>query len=155
MAAKSKVTLDANDEIVVIDEEQPHNWQTDFKLKTALLQRDVYAFETELRILEKSAPGVDTVLERVFQVLRTLGMTVDSNIETEHNLKAAIRAGWILAPLCEVAEISPNGRLTARKQTRYLFDDQNVDEMHPGKVRWYGREIIAAYNKAVEIPDPN
>lgn len=129
------------------------NWQEAFAIKADLVQGDIYKFESELRLLEKSTPGVDTVLDRVSQILRSMGMTVESNIETEHNLKAAIRAGWIENPTCEIAEISANG--SGKKSTRYLFAGTNVDEMHPGKVRWYGRQIIQAYNAAVEIPDPN
>jgi hypothetical protein len=38
------------------------NWQTAFRLKADLRQKDIYAFETELRLLEKSAPAVNTVV---------------------------------------------------------------------------------------------
>lgn len=132
--------------------EPTHNWQTAFKLKAPLVQRDVYTFETQLRQFEKTAPSVDTLLERVFKILSQMGYTTLQNIEAEHHLKAAIKAGWVTAPACEVAEVTGNG---GRKSVRYLVDGVNVDEMHPGKVRWYGARVSAAYHQAVEVPDPN
>lgn len=128
------------------------NWQTAFALKTPLVQKDVYTFETHLRQFEKTAPSVDTLLERVFKILSQMGYTTLQNIEAEHHLKAAIRAGWVTGPACEVAEVTGNG---GRKSTRYLVAGENLDEMHPGKVRWYGAQVSAAYHRAVEIPDPN
>lgn len=127
-------------------------WQAAFQLKTPLVQKDVYAFETQLRLFEKTAPSVDTLLERVFKILSQMGYTTMQNIEAEHHLKAAIRAGWVESPACEVAEVTGNG---GRKSIRYLIEGVNVDELHPGKVRWYGARVSAAYHTAVEIPDPN
>lgn len=149
----------AKDKTLVIEgtvtpvEESAQNWQEVFALKADLRQKDLYAFETELRLLEKGAPSINTVVSQSLQVMRTIGMTVDTSIESEHHLKAAIKAGWIESPLCEIATVSPNG--TGKQTTRYFFAGQNVDEMHPGKVRWYGRQVNVAYQKAVEIPDPN
>lgn len=127
------------------------NWQTDFKLRANLVQRDIYAFENELRLQEKTSVSLDTVLERTFAILRALSMSAESNIETQHNLISAIKAGWIENPVCEVAEVMTGNR----KTMRYFFGGMNVEEMHPGKVRWYGKEIAKAYNAAVAIPDPN
>lgn len=139
--------------------DQSDNWQTAFVLKTDLRQKDVYTFESELRLLEKAAPTLQTVVSQSLQVMRSIGMTVDSSIESEHHLKAAIKAGWIANPVCEIAVMSPNGTAawnTAGKQsTRYFFAGENVDEMQPGKVRWYGRQIQLTFQAAVEIPDPN
>lgn len=131
------------------------NWQTAFRLKADLRQKDIYAFETELRLLEKSAPAVNTVVAQSLQVMRTIGMTVDASIESEHHLKAAIKAGLIEAPTWEVATVHANGATGGKQTTRYFLAGENVDEMHPGKVRWYGKRINLAYQKAVEIPDPN
>lgn len=133
--------------------ESVDNWQTAFVLKTDLRQKDVYTFESELRLLEKAAPTLQTVVSQSLQVMRSIGMTVDSSIESEHHLKAAIKAGWISNPVCEIAVMSPNG--TGKQTTRYFFAGENVDEMQPGKVRWYGRQIQLAFQTAVEIPDPN
>lgn len=149
----SKAVLDIPDTVAPPDEGE--NWQANFAIKARLLQKDIYAFESELRLLEKASPSVNTVVSQSMQVMRSIGLTVDNSIEAEHHLKAAIRAAWIESPVCELAEVSPNGATAARKQTRYFFDGQNVDEMHPGMVRWYGRQINVAYARAVEIPDPN
>lgn len=126
------------------------NWQTAFALKTDLRQRDMYAFEEALRLLEQGKPTVDTLIARTFQILRNLGMTVNSSIEADHHLKAAIKAGWLVSPEAETAEIS--GR---RARLVYLLGGEDVDDLHPGKVIWYGARIIEAYNKAKEPPDPN
>lgn len=130
-----------------------NNWQTAFVLKSDLRQKDVYSFESELRRLEQTAPNLETVLSKAFQIMRALGMNINSNIETEQQLKAAIKADWIETPQCEIATISPNG--TGKARTVYLFGSENVDEMHPGRVRWYGQRVNEHYNHATEIPDPN
>lgn len=134
-------------------DDQPDNWQTAFRLIRLEHQKHIYAFESELRLLDKNAPTLQTVVSQSLQVMRSIGMTVDSSIESEHHLKAAIKAGWIKNPICEIATVSPNG--TGKQTTRYFFAGENVDEMHPGKVRWYGRQIQLAHDAAVEIPDPN
>lgn len=140
----------------VVETTQPpavKSWKEAFHLKADLRQKDVYAFEGALREQETKAPTLENVISRAFQVLRAVGMTIEANIESEHHLKAAIRAGWIESPLCEVAEVSLNG--TGRKTVRFFVDGVNVDELHPGQVRWYGKQVQTAYNRAVEDPDPN
>lgn len=145
----SKTLVISDTEVV----EQVTNWQTAFALKPDLRQKDIYTFESELRLLEQGKPTLEAVLSKAFQIMRSLGMNINSNIETEHQLKAAIKADWVTSPQCEIATISPNG--TGRARTVYLFAGENVDEMHPGKVRWYGQRINEHYSAAVQPPDPN
>lgn len=128
------------------------DWQKDFKLKQDLRQREVYAFENELRQQERLAPTLENIITRTFQVLQGLGMTVGANIESEQYLKAALKAGWIETPACEVARITGADK---RERTVFLLGGVDIDEMHPGKVRWYGRQISALYNLAVAPPDQN
>lgn len=129
------------------------SWQKDFTLKTNLLQRDLVLYETELRRQEKVEVKSETVLDRVFQVLRGIGMTVNANTEAGQQLKAAIKAEWIITPACKIETVTDEK--TKVTETRFVFDGLNVDDMHPGKVRWYGAQVVNAYNEAVKIPDPN
>lgn len=129
------------------------NWQADFTLKSNLVQRDIEFYEIELRKHEKDAVKVDTILDRVFQVVRAIGMTVNANVEAAQQLKAAIKAGWVLAPSCRVETVL--NEMTKTGETRYFMDGVQVEDLHAGKVRWYGAKINKAYNEAVAIPDPN
>lgn len=132
--------------------EPTHNWQTAFKLKPIEKQAQVYAFESELRAQEKRAPALDDLLTRTFQVLRGVGMTIHSSIEAEHHLRAAIKAGWLESPRAEIARITGADNL---ERVAYLLDGVEVGDLKPGKVRWYGERIQAAYNAATATPDPN
>ena len=125
------------------------NWQTDFKVKPGLVQKDVYVYETALRVFEKEAPSVDTIISRVSQVLRASGFTLMSSIEAEHYLKSAVKAGWIESPECEIVTVEGKG------EKRYMVDGVNVDDLHAGKVKWYGVQINRAHQEATEYPDPN
>jgi hypothetical protein len=127
------------------------NWQTEFIIKPIEKQGQVYAYETELRTLDKETVTAGGIIQQAFQILREMGFSTTSNIETGNQLKAAIKAGWIESPACDV-EIVQNGR---GRETRYLFAGASVEELHPGRVRWYGSQIDAAFSRAVEIPDPN
>lgn len=129
------------------------SWQADFQLKSQLVQRDIVNYETELRRQEKDSVKTDTVLDRVFQVLRAMGMTVNANIEAGQQLKAALRAEWVVSPVGRIETVIDEK--TKASETRYLLNGVNVDELHPGKVRWYGAQVTAAYNDALRIPDPN
>lgn len=128
-------------------------WQADFTLKANLVQRDIVLYETELRRQEKGEVKAETVLDRVFQVLRGIGMTVNANTEAGQQLKAAIKAEWIMSPVCKIETVTDEK--TKASETRFVLDGVNVDDLHPGKVRWYGARVVEAYNDAVRIPDPN
>lgn len=127
------------------------SWQKVFELHPIEKQGQVYAFENALRVLDPRPATPQTVLEIVFNTLQNMGFVVNASVEAEHNLRAAIKAGWIKTPLCEVETVQ-NGKGTKQ---RYLFEGVEVEDLHPGKVRWYGARIREAYQKAIEIPDPN
>lgn len=118
-----------------IVEEAPANgaasvspWKDEFQLRGDLKQRDVYAFEDAMHTLG--------------------GFSRDgSNILAGHALKAAIEAGWVAEPPSEVLT-------DAQGKKRHHLDGIDVDDMHPGKVRWYGLRIVAHYSQAV-APPPN
>lgn len=102
-----------------------HEWQKEFKLRDNLLQRDVYAFESALHDAG--------------------GLQFDSaSVTSAHALKAAIAAGWIESPVCE------KGMFEGKP--RWFVGSVNLDELHAGKVRWYGTAVLTAYNAAVDIP---
>jgi len=100
-----------------------HDWQKAFKLKQDLIELDV----------EK--------LEKAIAELPRLALT---NTSRASMLKAAIEAGWILEPHCEVG--------TFEDERRYFYDGQNIDEMKPGAVRWLGGQVDLAYSLATEVP---
>ncbi len=104
------------------------SWKELFKLRGDLRQRDVYAFELNVNLLG--------------------GFSRDgSNILAAHALKAAIEAGWIADQSSEVLK-------TSGGEKRYYVAGEDVDDMHPGKVRWYGLKVVAHYTEAV-TPPPN
>lgn len=106
----------------------PLSWKEQFALKSDLRQRDVYAFETAVNTLG--------------------GFSKDgSNILADHALKAAIEAGWLVGPASEVLR-------DAAGKPRYFLGGEQVDDLHPGKVRWYGLRVVAHYSAAV-APPPN
>lgn len=100
-----------------------HDWQQEFKLKKELVELDIEKLEKELIGLP----------------LRALTNTANAS-----KLKAAIAAGWVVAPACEVGEF--------KGEKRYYYAKKDIDEMHPGAVRWLGAQIDKAYNEATEIP---
>lgn len=105
------------------------SWQDQFKLRDDLRQRDVYAFEKDVN---------------------TLGgfSTEGTQILAAHALKAAISAGWLADP-------DSGDVLTDSKSVRrYHLHGEDVDDLHPGKVRWYGMRVMAHYTRAV-TPPPN
>jgi hypothetical protein len=103
--------------------EELHDWQKEFKLKGSLTQLDVENFERSL-----------------FTFPRRLLANTGAGAE----LKAAIEGGWILAPTCEVGDFEG--------EKRYFYNEKNVDEMHPGAVKWLGERVDDAYQEATEIP---
>lgn len=106
----------------------PASWKDNLKLRDELRQRDVYAFEENV-----SAIG---------------GFSKDgSNVLAGHALKGAIKSGWLDAEAAEVLT-------TADGKERFELAGEDVDDMHPGKVRWYGMRIMALYTKWV-TPPPN
>ena len=116
------------DEMTQEGEAQAPSWKEAFALRDDLRQRDVYAFEAAV-----SAQG---------------GFSKDgSSILAGHALKAAIEAGWLAAPASEVLQ-----KLDGTK--RYFVEGVDVDDLHPGKVRWYGTRIIDHYARSV-TPPPN
>lgn len=134
-----------------------HEWQKAFLLKTDLRQRDVYTFEKAIRAFESRDTGLSAnpqqlIVESVMRAFTNLSPT-GANITNEHMLKAAIEAGWIEAPEAKTGQFSANGiSVTAGKH--YFLGGEDVDDMHPGKVRWYGQQVARVYNRAVEAP-PN
>lgn len=100
-----------------------HDWQKQFKLKGTLVELDVEN------------------LERALIDMPRMALTNTSNAA---KLKSAIAAGWVLEPPCEV------GNFDGEK--RYFYDGKNIDEMHPGAVRWLGMQVDRAYSEAIEIP---
>ena len=105
------------------------SWKDEFKLRDDLVQRDIYAFESNVAELG--------------------GFSTDgSNILAAHALKAAIDAGWLADP--DSGEVLTD----SKGDKRHMLNKIDVDDMHPGKVRWYGLRIVAHYSKAV-APPPN
>ena len=104
------------------------SWKDSFKLRDDLRQRDVYAFETNVNKLG--------------------GLREDgASIRAVTALKAAIEAGWLVAPVSEVLRDSKN-------RARHFIDGEDVDDMHAGKVLFYGARVVNAYTSAISIP-PN
>ena len=100
-----------------------HDWQKQFKLKADLRELDIEN------------------LERALVDMPRLALTNTSNAS---KLKAAIAAGWVLEPACEVGDFDG--------EKRYYYAGQNIDEMKPGAVRWLGMQVDRAYAEATEIP---
>lgn len=100
-----------------------HDWQKEFKIKQDLVESDIEALEKELLAMPRMAL---------------------TNTAKASKLKAAIEAGWVEEPATEVGEFE--------KKKRYFYNGQNVDDMHPGAVRWLGDQVDTKYNEAVEIP---
>ena len=103
--------------------EELHDWQKEFKLKQDLVELDVENLEKELFTMPRFAL---------------------SNTAAASKLKAAIAAGWVESPACEAGDF--------KGEKRYFYDGKNIDEMHPGAVRWLGTQIEDAYNEATLVP---
>ena len=104
------------------------SWKDQIKLRGDLRQRDVYAFE---------------------QCVNSLGgfNQEGSSILAGHALKAAVAAGWLADPDSEVLR-------DAKGNARHFIAGEDVDDMHPGKVRYFGLRIVGHYTAAV-TPPPN
>jgi hypothetical protein len=100
-----------------------HDWQKEFKVKEGLVELDIESLEKELMLMPR------------------LALT---NTARASKLKAAIAAGWIVSPACEVGDFEG--------KKRYFYNGQNIDEMHPGAVRWLGDQIDDIYDEATQIP---
>ena len=100
-----------------------HDWQKEFKLKQDLLESDV---------------------EKLEKAMLTMPRFALTNTAKASKLKAAIEAGWVLEPATEVGDFE--------KQKRYFYKGQNIDDMHPGAVRWLGDQVDSLYNEITEIP---
>jgi hypothetical protein len=110
-----------------------YDWQKVFELKGQLVQRDVTAFEGAL----------------FKQPLATIAnLAKNNNMRHGAILKAAIEAGWIVAPVAEVGDFDKGGK----KERRWMYDGKNVDDMHPGAVRWLGAQIDSAYEQVTSVP---
>jgi len=107
-------------------------WQESFKIKEELKHGDYDAIELALFDMPNAA--------RIFK-------NADLSIVKGAWLKAAIQAGWIESPECKALVDKKNGKAA------YIFDGQDVDDMHPGKVIWLGTRIIEAHD-AVLKDDP-
>lgn len=103
--------------------ESLHDWQKEFKLKENLVELDVENIEKYL-------------IEFPRYTLKQAGAAA--------SLKAAIAAGWVVSPDCEVGEFEG--------EKRYFYNKQNIDEMHPGAVRWLGDQIDKLYRDVTAIP---
>lgn len=107
----------------------PVSWKDKFQLRGDLRQRDIYAFEQNVNTLG--------------------GFSNDgTNILAAHALKAAIEAGWLADP------DSGDVLTDSKGAQRFEMDGEDVDDMHPGKVRWYGMRVVAHYSQMV-APPPN
>jgi hypothetical protein len=100
-----------------------HKWQKEFTIKPNLLQKDFEAFE---------------------QVLYAFDTRLLGNSGSGCSLKAAISAGWIEKPDCETGVFDG--------EKRYFYAGKNVDELHPGAVRWLGIQIDNYYNNKTIVP---
>lgn len=100
-----------------------YDWQKEFKLKQDLVELDVENIERELIKFPR-------------YTLKQAGAAA--------SLKAAIEAGWVEAPECEVGEYEG--------EKRYFYDGKNIDEMHPGAVRWLGERVDELYREVTQIP---
>ena len=100
-----------------------NEWQKEFKLKKDLVELDIEN------------------LERALVDMPRLTLT---NTGMASKLKAAIAAGWVLEPPCEVGKYGDD--------KRYFYDGKNIDDMKPGAVRWLGSQIDVAYMEATEVP---
>ena len=113
-----------------------HDWQKEFKLKENLVELDIENIETHLLKLPRIA----------------LTNTMKASM-----LKGAIAAGWVEEPPSEVGEYdveieTEDGQKKTKKEKRYFYKDQNIDEMNPGAVKWFGEQVEKAYQEATEIP---
>ena len=100
-----------------------HDWQKAFKMKENLVELDVENLEKALMDMPRMAL---------------------TNTANASKLKAAIVAGWILEPHCEAG--------TFGEEKRYFYDGKNIDEMHPGAVRWLGLQVDTRYALVTEVP---
>ena len=100
-----------------------HDWQKGFKLKKNLVELDIENLEKALIEMPRIAL---------------------TNTARASKLKAAIAANWVVEPQCEV------GNFEGEK--RYFYDGKNIDDMHPGAIRWLGDQVEDAYVEATEIP---
>ena len=104
--------------------EKLHDWQKALVIKKDLVQLDVEKFIKALGD------------QSYFLLTKGAGQGAI--------LRAAIEAGWILEPPCEVGDFEG--------KKRYFYDSKNVDEVHAGAVRWLGNEIDKAYKTATDVP---
>lgn len=100
-----------------------HDWQKEFKVKSNLVELDIEKLEKELITMPRYAL---------------------TNTANASKLKAAIAAGWVESPACEVGDF--------KGEKRYYYGGKDIDEMHPGAVRWLGAQIDRIYNEVTEIP---
>ena len=110
--------------------EKLHKWQADFALKDELTQGDFEALEMALFKMPQAA---------------TLFRKADLSIVRGAYLRAAIQAGWIVAP--------KNKSMVDEKDALYIYDGQDVNDMHPAKVNWLGARIVERHD-AIMGADP-
>lgn len=103
-------------------------WQEQFKIKEELLHKDFEAIELALFDMPNAA--------RIFR-------NADLSVVRGSWLKAAIHAGWIISPECKALIDRRNN------EAAYMYDGVDVDEMHPAKVLWLGKQIIDAHDSLV------
>lgn len=103
-------------------------WQAAYKIRDALVQKDVAAFEIALHAQGAFAGA-------------------GSGLVAERALKAAIEAGWLVEPACEVLTDKAGDK-------RHFLDKVAIDEADPGKVRWYGDRVLVRYTQS-QRPPPN
>lgn len=107
-------------------------WQDEFEIKEELLQGDFERLELALFKM----PNVATVFKNA-----------DLSTVRGAYLRAAIQAGWILAPKCRV--------LTDDKESVYVYDGADVNDMHPVKVGWLGKQIIKKHDAVMDADPKN
>ena len=110
------------------------------------VERDVFGREFELKgeILQEDVEKYT----RAFMEFKPLGAGEMRGAE----LKAAIRAGWIVKPACAALEEYDLG--TGKRTVRYVFDGVEVGKLRAREVIHYARLVTARYVEETEVPDP-
>lgn len=110
--------------------EKLHEWQEKFALKEKLTQGDFEALELALFKM----PNIATAFRRV-----------ELSVVRGSYLRAAIQAGWIEEPPCK--------SMVDEKDAVYIYDGVDVDQLHPAKVSWLGKQVIDKHD-AIMGEDP-
>jgi hypothetical protein len=104
----------------------------EFQLKENLTQGDFEALEMAL-----------------FKMPNLIQMLRRADVSVAHGayLRAAIQAGWIIAPECRALTDDKSG------ERAFFYTGKDVEEMHPSVVRWLGQRVIDRHD-AIMSEDP-